>query len=832
MMNLNRLAIRYLKQQKKRSWLTVLGIVLSMALIFSATTMGEALKDNMLESIKLDHGDYHAAYLDLTADQVSRLKDNAKVLRTAVKRDAGKHIVRTGLTISITGGDEEFLNVMSLKLDEGRLPSADGEIALEKWVADNMPGRPKIGDKLRISVTETVPEQADGAGPAVQASTRELEFTVTGLFRNKAATQQFGSGFGIVTLAYADTIRAGFQAAVNEWDAAVVFKKGVKLQNAIRETGLAIGAAPEQIAPNQALLTALGEGSNSSQNRSVLIAQAIVIAIIMTATVAVIYNAFHISVLERIRQFGILRSVGMTPRQIRQLVLREALLLAGAGIPAGVLTGWGVVEALMAIFGWMDDGRYFGSLKVVIHWYVPTATVLVGLVTVLLSALGPAFAAGRVTPLEALFHQNRFNKSKAFRRNRFGLRLPLGITARMARDNLKRNRKRYRITLFSLSLGIMLFIFFTSFLMTLQEADQEHFTKDLAVDVMNLERPGLTVGDYDEATSIPGVKRVYRTMQQFGHVEVPPDKFTASYKMASGGNPLVISDHLYGYPPSELEMLRSDLVQGTVDPDKMNEENGVLVIQNVWMNRKPYQATDLKVGDSIVSGALDESTGQWKTHVNLKVAGILRDSSLSNQDITMYTVITTQEVFAKLTGKSDVARFDVELEEGADAKAVKESLRRITDRNPEARILDFTEDQNKIVMLQLSILLYGLVTVISVISAINIMNTISTNLILRTKEFGTLRAVGMTMKQMRRMIVFESAWYGIMATLYGGTAGTLLAYAFYWNVKNVQRVPYHFPWIEVLAAGAVSALLCLLASRIPLRRIERMDIVEAVRAEE
>lgn len=838
MTHFSQLAYRFLKQQKKRSLLTIAGIILSMALVFSSTSMGEALKDSLIENVKLEQGNYHVAYTGVTERQIKQLQEHVKVAETAVRRAVGVHTVREGLTIAVTGGAQEYLNVMSLEVDEGSLPQRDGEIALERWVIDNMSGGLKLGDKVRLKLAPSPSEQGQ-LKQEQQEQLQEVEFVLAAIFKSKVATQQNGTGIGIVSLDYAGKLRSmgdGTDSDGTRYDAAILIKKPFKLRPTIDEITAAIGADAKQTLPNTALLTALGEGSKSSDNTALLVAQGIVIGIILITTVAVIYNAFHISVLERIRQFGLLRSIGMTPRQIRRMVFREAAILGGIGIPLGMLGGYAAIKILMAIFTWMDGGAFIGSLKVTIHWYVPAATVLLGAATIWVSAFGPAYAAGRVSPLDAVLNRNPFNKEKTIRHKPSLPARLLGFTGRMAFDNMKRNRKRYRITLFSMTIGIILYVFFTSFLYVIQQANDSGFLKDMALISApgSRQENGLTLADYEEINAHPDVKLVYRSMRDWRFVLTQPEHYTEPYKkQLKPGIPLSkFGAQLYGYRPDDLELVRSSLVEGNLDYAAMDAGNGVLIMQNIKNNKgRTLQVTGYKIGDTLTLIRQDDK-GKELEPIQVKVMGILDSNPYSISTTPEYSVLTTEHVFTKLTGLSGFDKFDLVLRDKADPYSVKELLKKISERNEGVQLQDYTRNDGKIVMLQISILLYGLVTVISIISGINIIHTISTNLILRTREFGTLRAVGMSMKQMRRMIVVESIWYGIMATLYGGSIGTVLAYWFYTNINKVQEVPYRFPLVEFLSAGFVSALICLMASRVPLMRIERMDIVDAIRAEE
>ena len=211
------------------------------------------------------------------------------------------------------------------------------------------------------------------------------------------------------------------------------------------------------------LVVAEGAGDNSSGAMSLYIVIGIIIGIVVISTVAVIYNAFQISVVERIKQFGLLRAVGGTPKQIKKLVLREATVLAAIGVPLGLLCG------VIAIYGIgylikLMGGESIMPIKLSVSPRILGFSGVLGLISIYLSALSPALNAGRISPLTAISGRNSISKEKIKRRKSFIVQKLFGFEGALAAKNIKRNRKRYRITVFSIIISVMLFITFKSFM--------------------------------------------------------------------------------------------------------------------------------------------------------------------------------------------------------------------------------------------------------------------------------------------------------------------------------------------------------------------------------
>lgn len=824
------IASRYLKSQKKRTILTIVGIILSISLLTAAGIMGQSFKNMLEDNVRQQYGNYQVAFENIDRGQLEKLQKNVKIESIGYRIIAGTAQVTKTRNIMIAAGNEAFLDVMYMKLSRGRLPEKENEIALEQWMLDNMKNKPDVGSKIKLKLK--VQGMPEGKNMAAR------EFTVTGIFGNAPVSQFTGMSIGFVTAETAASILNNDSPGL---DAAVNIRHGIPLQAAIAEIADSIGVKQKDAHQNTAVLSLDSQGGNQTINRSVMIVEFILIFVILISTVAVIYNSFHISVLERIHQFGVLRSVGTTPRQIRAIVLREAFVLGIIGIPAGLFCGVLGVKVVMGIFA-LQSSSYFGALQIIIQPSTLILAAALGFVTLLLSAFGPAITAGRVSPMEAILNRGARNRIKRKRGKHPLLMKLFHVEGVMAAENLVRNRKRFAVTVFSMSIAIVLFIFFSTFMDLLNIQLNTSFEKDFAVDrPFNSDSPGFTQKDYDDAAAIPGIKKVYRVMEKNQTALLTGSQATDQYKKALGADTAAkmvksggeeyygMTSRFYGYRETELDLYKPNIVSGGIDIAKMNMENGVLVSQVARAGKDDVAVSDLKVGDELL---IADPKGTDEP-VRLKVMGILDRMTLAyTGGSAMYGIVTTEEVLKKLTGLDEYSRFDIELSHSADKTAVKERLGEIAARVEEGRLLDFVTNSMKVLRMEMGVVLYGLVSVISLIGALNIINTISTNLILRIREFGTLRAVGMTPKQIKGMIRLEGIFYGLAAAFYGSIVGCLLSRLLFNYINQIRGLTWHLPWQTAIEGCIAAILIGLAASAAPLKRITRMNVVESIKAEE
>jgi putative ABC transport system permease protein len=282
----------------------------------------------------------------------------------------------------------------------------------------------------------------------------------------------------------------------------------------------------------------------------------------------------------------------------------------------------------------------------------------------------------------------------------------------------------------------------------------------------------------------------------------------------------------------ELGLCKSNIIQGKINIGEMNNENGVLISQSIQLkNGQAMNVSRLKVGDVIIM-ADPRGTGS-NEQIKLKVVGILDKMPLVyTGGSDKYGIITTEEVFKKITGIQTYSRFDIIISRTADQASIAKKLKYIADRVEEGRMLSFIDTSYSTLQTEMGVILYGLVVVISIIGALNIINTISTNLILRISEFGTLRAIGMTPGQIKGMIRLEGIFYGLISSFYGSIAGCALARVLYDNVNKIKGLTWHLPWKAAVEACIVAIVIGVTASLVPLKKISKMNVVESIRAEE
>jgi putative ABC transport system permease protein len=825
------LSSRYLLQQRKRTLLAIIAVIMSVALVTAAGILGRSIRGVGVVNIKQRFGSFYVTVEGVDEDDLELLREHVLVDSLGSDLLVGTVSLSDNLIAGVRSPDAVWREATFFDLVEGRIPRHPGEIALERWFLRSAGRDIRLGESVRLPIT-LAPEDDRGEGPErtreeTMQTTVSKVYTVVGFLKPNPAAMNQGVASMVVCREEAATLAEGELS----YTVGFITRHEVPIQSAVSSVVTALSVDADRVHENTLLLAAMGESSSDQADRAIRTVEFVVTAVILLATIAVIYNAFTISVLERIRQFGILRTVGATPRQIRSLVLREALFVGSVGALLGLGAGILAVRIIILVFNGFSGGVGFAGLSMTYPVRVLVGEPLLGIGTVCLSAIIPAFRAGGVSPIEAVFAEGRFISERVRRRKPgFAARL-LGVSGRMAVQNLRRNPGRVVVTVISIGIGIVLFIGLSGLMDALEYAavsfDLDPLQRDVSVRIGDDSAELIGESDRTVIDSLPGVTRTFGIHEVVGYIVLPKDEIgdvpgdllpenPEEIQGMTGLDGTVIEMSLAGLDSAGLKALRPHVTRGYRSPETLAEMQGVYLPEGLY-----------EIGDRVpvVVGT---------QVLEISVAGYLDNLPVSVKTDSPIVLPVSEETVNRITGLRGYHSLSIEVEQSTNPDDVYRAVSAVMRMRDDVRVYNLAEAQEsqRSIKLQFAVLLYGLVAVVILIGAVNIVNTITTNLILRIREFGILRAVGMSTAQLKGMVRIESFFYGLYALVAGGTIGTIISFFINWSIRRVQDIPWHFPWIELPAAFLAVVAICLLSAAVPMGRIIRMDIVKSIQTTE
>lgn len=875
---------KYLKGQKKRSLLTIFGIILSVTLFTSIATVGMSYWDKSIRQTVRDFGDYHVSINGISKEAVPKISNNTSVKSAGVISREGYAVIKETKEkekqedpyaapyryLNVKEYDANAINMLQVQLDSGRMPKNPNEIVLSSSSLSYFTEKPKLGETIKLNlgirkVASTGEEkQINGTGDfgwdldeTFQAQSQK-EYTIVGFM--KPPTGNWSSSYIFPAITFNDNItinsKKKYFVYVQMKSLNDIQKKTEAIISSLQlgnvEQGSAMKLGRENLMKNvkveynNELLKLYGKSTYKGVNNSLILAFAAVIVIIMICTIAVIYNTFHISVLERISQFGMLRCIGATPGQIRKIVLQEAGLLSLIGIPIGLITGTLFMKLLFYNISLLTLG-FLNDMRMVISVPILMSAGLMGLLSVFLSAIGPAKQAARVTPLEALKNTGGTKVENLGKvQNSVIVKKLFGVIGQFASRNLQRNKKRFRITAFSMIISIILFIVFSGLIDFMRQTTQVSGTEYSYS--LSYDGPSKRIDDkvYEHIAQFDAVQKAYKFYIDQVMANIPKDKINPKYyelrkegyTVADGEGFRTSNNYLLSYGDNGLADLKSKLTAGEINKEKMDQEDGVILLQKIGMvteNGKHLiiDQTHFKVGDRIQIRTFDRSQKGYHT---VTVVGIV-DHDLLSEDYNgseVLTFITTPKVYSKIMGTDAYSRIFVLANPKLSNQGITDYFKSLKERDAGFNYLDRVEEVAKAKndAKTFSILLYGFISVIVLIAFLNIVNTVSTNLILRTKEFAVLKAIGMIQREVRKMIILEGIFYGLYAGTIGIIIGTGLDYGIHVLFSGAMDTVWAIPWSSIGIAFVGAILTTVLATIAPMHRLNKVSITDALRKED
>lgn len=557
----------------------------------------------------------------------------------------------------------------------------------------------------------------------------------------------------------------------------------------------------------------------------------IAIAIIVVTSVFVIRNSFSISATERMRQFGMLSSVGATPRQIRHSVIFEGLIIAAIGIPLGLLLGSLATAILVMIVNYLLRGMMVAEVSFSMPLLIFPLAIGLSALTVFLSSLFPALRAARLSAIEAI-RSNQDVKVRRFKwlparkarqpklkTNRVVSRF-FGIGGVIAHKNLQRSRKKYRTTVVSIVVSVAVFVGLSSF-MGLMDKTVDTVYSDGSYDGRNLD---LVVGNV--------TPEFYRDLAKRFNIK----DYVYYENSSSYSHELVLVSQEFFEEYARSLGITSNFNRVAIMNDYFlaRKDNGRYATQRAYGDQEG-DTIEVEVGKyslgSHIAGVDDYPEEVPTTKLNLTIAKVTDRSpaGLGSPNIVVAENFE-QRAALNVTGQTTFGAFDVEnlAEITAYLDEVEES-----EQFKYFHYMNIRESmaQNRRLQLLFGIFLYGFVIVVMLIGVTNIFNTITTNIALRAKEFATLRSVGMTGREFSRMVRLESLFYAGKALLIGLPLGILLSFGFYKALGTSIDFGYELPLgacgIAIVAVG----LLIWAIMHYSVRQIAKQNIIETIREE-
>lgn len=899
-----RVTLRNLGKNRIRTIVTIVGILLSAAMFTAVTTSLVSLQDYLIRCAQYTSGDYHGRFDEMPAGEMAELSGDSLVEKSFFAQNLGYAVKEDDWYAPyfyVLGCDEAFFENMPVRLTAGRLPENGSEIVLREGERRGEDDYYHVGDTLTLELGERMWEgeilhqsnpycYGDEFSEGETIWVRETRtYTVVGLM-DRPNFEDYSSCGSVAVTAWddsctTDTVMGCFRLTDprDTYD----FVQGNPIdgqRHYFPENSSAI--------TNSDLLLYEGTSFYSSFYRFLYSMGAILITLIVFGSVSLIYNAFSISVSERTRQFGLLSSVGATRPQIRRMVMTEAMLLGFCGIALGI--GAGLLG--MGITFHFIGGKFYALVGVegirltliVSPWALGIAAA-VAFLTVLISAWVPARRAMRVAPMEAIRQSGDVSiRRRQVKTGKVTYRI-FGLEGMLAKKHFRRNRRRYRATVVSLFMSVVLFISASSFCTYLTDAVRgnfEHYDYDIQY--------GIFTDATDDQGNPLDARAVFDTFSQAGSVTrsarvvvsqgtdgilLPPDVLTdealeilggpepaASVEPASAGgveeanegedfwgtnvtifgvDEATYRSYLREQGLPEQEFLDADSPKAVVLALDQHFNRATERTERLPLLRSDTSELTLSLLDQDLYEAYmaeaDQENMDWAdmqetcgVEVTIPVGAVVEELPFGlnrSEYYGVYIVLPEDYVREKMNSPYGCDLY-FKTTNHKTAMTELEGLARQAGI-PADGLYDVyainENDQNFVLIIK--VFAYGFISLISLIAVANVFNTVSTNLLLRRREMAMLRSVGMTRKGFRRMLSYECVLYGAKALLWGLPAAFAVTFFIYRSTGVVYQTSFYLPWGAVaVAVGAV--FVVVIASMVyAWSKLRKDNTIDALRSE-
>lgn len=855
---INKLTWRHLWVNRRRTVITLFGIIISVAMVTAVFTSVGSLMRSLSDITAAYDGAWHAQYMNLQDKDVQTLSKQKNVKTIGLLADIGQMDCNTKEDsgrneTSIIAGNQNLFAINKMKPAAGRLPNNTRELMVTKSYLQRNKLNWKVGDTVTVQTTSypTSAQEAEATGgePIVENRT----FTVCGILEVQNQLTGMDSAF----CGMDDTVAGGYTAQVQFSPLDNNTPKDIKsAAKALYGEAVNNDWSDSYIIHTDYLMYNGVQMSNEI-TRALYGFVAIILLIIILASVFMIYDSFAVSYQQRARYLGMLASVGATRTQKRGSVYFEGFILGCIGIPIGILCGiGGIAVTLRALSDSFMKTVMVATgdsirLHAVVDWKIIVFSVLISALTIFISAWIPAHRASKITPIEALRQTNTVKVKKAKKLKTSRLRQKLfGFEDVLAVKNYKRNAKRSRTVVLALAVSVILFLTttnFTSMLTTMVDSEYDGMQFDVYESVNSSDGP-LSVDLVEklnkEVSRVPGIESMRICADNQMMVDGLDKQLTAEAKKANMDRSL----NVLGVDNDTFAALAKE---AGIDPSVCQDDKiptGIL-INRVQVATKEKQSLVLNplqgsLAGQTLTGSMEgydsegnelyaKYTAKVAAQINKEASNLLGSFMRPTLVVPMHSYlvhfppvlakgntvsyaryyITAQDHDRVYTEVSDLLS-DTEgiSHNGYDATAQAETMRAL-----------------RIVVMTFG---YGFITLITLISVMNIINTVSSGMEERRREFAMIKSVGMTPKSFKKSIYLENIRYGVMALVWGLPVSLGLDYLMYKILGGSFDYGYTFRWYYYLAAALAVFAVIAIALLYAVDKIKKDNIIETLKRDD
>lgn len=823
---INRVALANTKYHKGKNLLSGIAIILTSVLVFLITSIGLGVVNVQNAAVNKVYPTWHAMYRQVSEENMGKIAQHDLIGEYGLRQDVGESVLNKDDFVLISYLDNGAQKLAKQTFTKGHAPKKGNDAVLSRDALKTL-GYPnaKIGDTIKIPIQIY---KADGMGLQ-----QEKTFRLTGFspdIKNQNDEKIFSM---LVSKDFMEEVipkkQRSYRMMIRLNETAATSTDAIKEQ--VKEIGKNFDVTEDNIVENSDYLFA------NYIDPAFYSGMAIIVGIILIAGALTIYSIYYVSLINKVQEFGKLAALGATKRQIRQIILRENLIVAGLSIPAGLLIGiaavkfvfFQLISSISSEQAMTKEMRLVldnGEVSLILPWII-AMTIGVTLLTVILASLKPMRQASKIMPIEAMRYTGQMQGNKKQRKGFIDLNL-----RRLANANLSRNKKRTMVTIFSLGMiGILFVVISTVFsCMNPKQAARDTIAEDYCMSIASREgdkmRPELkwTVIQQNnplnnkvinKIKAIDGVEKVDAFQSITG--EVP------SVKDPGTDKPMSLS--IGGISKDQMALINRDIEKGHATYEELNSGDKVIATGYILANYP-----EIKIGDTLTFKFFD---GDRTFEKDMTIIG---GGSFAQSVTNFDNFLMSNEAIKKLSKNNLTYYVNIKAAKGK-IKTVQSAIENIEEGNELFRLESYEEVLKQWEdTLQLTAGAgYAIMLVLAIVGIMNLINTTIDSILSRKKELGVMQAIGMSNQQMKKMLRTEGFVYAGGIILLAGGLGSILGYLVYLYAEShslMQIKVYQYPLIQVLLMIFLVVIVQLILTYATTTIVNKETVIKRIQASE